>query len=356
MPVITRYGPYRVRVTSDPNEDPDPQSRVRRGRVKERRVPRFAWIAGGIVLVLALWAATSIGERPELGRGSETTQSARSTDPITTQVDVIHGEGGPGGDVTNSPPDDAGTRFTENAPVLPSAGCATTNPESITSDAGLTVDGSLLARYSVTTPSDEGPAPLLVLVGEPGLPSAELARQSALFDVNPGWVHIGVDPLVSPQELGRLGIPELLEETITTQCVDLHRVFVVGFGEGGHSVGEAVCSAPQRMTGAAMVAGWTEPTCSPDPRVSLRIVGSDDDPDSDTGTALEEVGGAWAEAMETGEQVVDGRDEETLVRRWRGPGGVTVETTATVTGGHAWTVSASLALGEFLENTARSLG
>ena len=133
-------------------------------------------------------------------------------------------------------------------------------------------------------------------------------------------------------------------------------VFVVGFGEGGRSAGAAVCSVPQLISGAAMVAGWIEPSCSPDPRVAVRIVGSADDPTADTGTALEEVGGAWAEAIGAGEQVVDGRDEDTLVRRWRGPGGATVETVTTVTGGHTWTIAASLALAPFLEDTARSLG
>jgi poly(3-hydroxybutyrate) depolymerase len=195
----------------------------------------------------------------------------------------------------------------------------------------------------------------VVLVSEPGLPVSQLEEMSALFDVNPGWIHVGVDPLVGPGELGGVGIPDLLEETVTSQCVDLNRVFVVGFGEGGLGAGEAACTAPRLITGAAMVAGWAEPTCSPDPRVSVRIVGSDDDPAADTGTAFEEVGGAWAEAMGAGEQTVDGRDEETLVRSWHGPGGATVETTAMVAGGHTWTLSASLAVGAFLGDTARSL-
>lgn len=349
MPAITGLEPYRVRVTSDPIEDPDPEPRIRRTRVKRRRVPRLWLIAGAIVLALALWAATSIGERPEFERGSETAQTSQPKDPNTTQADSTDG-------AANLPPDDSGTRFTTNAPALPSAGCAAPSDGNSISDAELNVNGSVLARYSVATPADEEPAPLLVLVSERGLPVAELAGTSALFDLTPNWVHIGVDPLASPEQLGGLGIPELLDKTITAQCVDLNRMFVIGFGEGGRGAGEAACSAPQLITGVAMVAGWTEPACSPDPRVSVRIVGSDDDPTADTGTALEEVGGAWAEAMGAGMQVVDGRDEDTLVRNWPGPGGATVETTATVAGGHTWTVAASLALGAFLDDTARSLG
>ncbi|MCZ7630107.1 MAG: hypothetical protein M5U19_14145 [Microthrixaceae bacterium] len=178
---------------------------------------------------------------------------------------------------------------------------------------------------------------------------------SAMFDVKAGWVHVGVDPLVDAEQLGETGVPRLLEDTTATQCVDLNRVFLVGFGEGGRSVGVAACSAPQLITGAVMVAGWTEPSCSPNPSVAIRIVGADDDPTTDTGTALDEVGGAWASAVAAGEQTVDGRDEDTLVRTWRGPNGVTVETTATISGAHTWTVAASLATGSFLENTARSL-
>jgi hypothetical protein len=322
-------------VTSDPIEEPDPRPRV----------PRFWWIAGVIVLALGFWAATSIGERPQFERGSETTRTGQPSSTNTTK-----------GDPANPPPDDSGTKFTAKAPVLPSAGCASPRPESTSSEAELTVDGSVLARYWVANPAGEEPAPLLVLVSEPGLPITELAEASALFDVNQGWVHIGVEPLVSPEELGELGIPELLEETVTARCVDLNRVFVVGFGEGGHAAGAAACSAPQLMAGAVMVAGWTEPTCSLDPRVAVRIVGSADDPTTDTGTALEEVGGTWAEAMGAGAQLVDGRDEDTLVRHWSGPGGATVETITTVAGGHSWTVAASLALGPFLKDTARSLG
>jgi hypothetical protein len=345
MPTPAKSGSYRVRVTSDPIEDPDPEPGIRRTRPKKRRVPRIWWIAGVVVLALAFWAATSIGDRPEFESGSGSTETGLPSSSDTTQADRA-----------DPPPDDSGTRFTTNAPVLPSAGCAAPDAESDISDAELTVDGSVLALYSVVTPADDEPAPLVVLVGEPGLPIAELAPTSALFDVNPGWVHVGVDPLVSAEQLGELGIPELLEQTVTDQCVDLSRVFVVGFGEGGRAVGAAACSAPQLITGVAMVAGWTEPSCSLDPRVAVRVVGSADDPTTDTGTALEEVGGAWATAIGAGEQVVDGRDEDTLVRNWYGPGGATVETTTTVAGGHTWTVAASLALGPFLKDTARSLG
>lgn len=349
MPTLAKLGSYRVRVTSDPIEDPDPEPGIRRTRPKKRRVPRFWWVTGAVVLALALWAATSIGERPEFERGTDVTQSSQPTEPNTTQA------GSTGGD-SHHAPDDSGTKFTKNAPALPSAGCAAAYSVGNITDAELALDGTALARYSVSATADEDPAPLLVLVGEPGLPIAELANTSALFDVNPGWVHVGVDPIVSPEQLGELGIPDLLEETITARCVDLNRVFVVGFGEGGRSAGAAVCSVPQLISGAAMVAGWTEPSCSPDPRVAVRIVGSADDPTADIGTALEEVGGSWAEAVGAGEQVVDGRDEDTLVRRWRGPGGATVETVTTVTGGHTWTIAASLALAPFLEDTARSLG
>lgn len=329
-------------------EDPGEQPRVQRDRATKRRFPKVWLFAGLVVAALVVWAATSIGERPRLEGDSTSATTARPPAAEATQPDTP--------EATVSAPDDDGTSFTGDADVRPSAGCTAPDPSTTISNAELTVDGSVLARYSVNTPDDDEPAPLLVLVSEPGLPVTDLAATSAAFDVNPGWVHVGVDPLTSPEQLGELGIPQLLDEVTKTQCVDLARVFVVGFGEGGRSAGAAICAAPELMTGAVMVAGWAEPKCSLVPRVAVRIVGSDDDPTADTGTALEEVGGAWAEAVGAGDQTVDGRDEETLVRAWHGPGGVTVETTATVSGGHAWTVSASLAMAALLEDTARNLG
>lgn len=88
----------------------------------------------------------------------------------------------------------------------------------------------------------------------------------------------------------------------------------------------------------------------------MNIVGASDDPTLDTGNALREVGSAWADALGASDERVDGRSEEALVRTWSGPGGVTVQTTNTVTGGHAWTVGASLSVTPFVQETARSLG
>lgn len=339
--------PYRVAVTSEADEDPDERPRVRRNRAHKRRF-RVIWlISGAVVVVLAIWAATSVGKRPAFEQGSTPSVSSTSTAPEETPDST---------DVEAPPtPDDSGTTFTNDAPVLASAGCAADDPERTVPDAELAVDGSVLARYSIAAPDIGEPVPLLALVSEPGLPVSELADTSALFDVNAEWVHVGVDPLTDAEQLGGTGIPQLLEDTTTRYCVDLSRVFLVGFGEGGRSVGVAACSAARLVTGVVMVAGWTEPSCSSNPRVAVRIVGAEDDPTTDTGTALDEVGGAWARSVGAGEQTVDGRDEDTLVRVWPGPGGVTVETTATISGAHTWTVAASLATGSFLANTARSI-
>ncbi len=195
-------------------------------------------------------------------------------------------------------------------------------------------------------------SPLLVLVGDAQTPPDSVAKESGLFDLTEEWVHV---PVQAADLDGEGSMVDLIETTIEDKCIDLNRTFVVGFGQGGRVAAEAACSAPQLVSGIVMVAGWAEPDCSPSPRVAVLTVGAQDDPETDAGTALEELGSAWATALGTGPMAVDGRDEETLVRRWSGPGDVTVETVATVSGGHTWTPAASLAVGPFLKATARSL-
>lgn len=129
---------------------------------------------------------------------------------------------------------------------------------------------------------------------------------------------------------------------------------MVGFGTGGSVAAELACSAADQVVAVAMVAGWGEPGCEPDPAVAVSIVGAADDPAVETGTALEEIGSQWATAVGAVDQEVDGRDEDTVVRSWTGPGGVSVDTTATVAGGHSWTVAASLSVNPFLRDAGRS--
>lgn len=367
MPPAASSGPYRVRVSSDDHEARDPgagsddpgygsDDQRGDGRSPQRRIPAWWLVPAMVVLVLGIWAATRVGERPSLEEQPST---------ITTDSGVSANSDGSTGDGGRVPNPDSGAAsgesdatFTADAPALPSAGCSTPAGDTAPLAEDLLVEGNSLASYSIRPPSDtdqtdDDPVPLLVVISEPGAPVADLDTTSALADTTPGWVHVSVDPLVGGDELGDKGVPVLIEAVAGTRCIDENRVFVVGFGEGGRAAGVSACAAPGQVVGVAMVAGWAEPGCDPDPPVAVRIIAAEDDPTVELGTALEEIGTAWAEAVGADDLWVDGRDEETLVRHWSGPGGITVETTATVTGGHEWTIAASLAMATFLHDTAR---
>ncbi len=369
MPVSAPASPYRVGVSIDEPGDPDERSsdtgagsdpEPADGTRTRRRVPLSWLIAAVVVVALGIWAATRVGQRPSIESRSTTTDS-RS--PVSTA--------GPGDPTDRDPaPTTAGVTagsqatFAENVPARPGTGCSESPkglappPDDPGATQELTVEGAELASYTLdasgSNRSGDDPAPLLVVVSEPGLAVAELETTSALAESTPGWVHALVDPLAGSDRLGSKGLPRLIKQVDSTRCIDLNRVFVVGFGEGARAAGTAACETPELVTGVAMVAGWVEPDCRPDPPVAVRIIAAGDDPSIDAGTALEEIGTAWSEAVGAGDLWVDGRDEETLVRHWSGPGGISVETTATVSGGHEWTLPASLTLPTFLHDTGRA--
>ncbi len=145
-----------------------------------------------------------------------------------------------------------------------------------------------------------------------------------------------------------------LGELVNAACIDMARMNAVGFGSGAPVAAALACEAPQLVSGLALVAGTALPDCTPDPAMSVRVVANGDDPTLDTGTALLEVGTSWAEAVGATSDTVDGVDEDTLVRTWEGPGGVSVRTVWSAAGGHAWSIDTSIEVGPFLRDNARS--
>ena len=312
------------------------------GAEPQRRRPGVLWaVAAACALGALLWFGTRSGERPELEPGSAAGVQAPEA---TEQPGTDDAAAGP-----RSPTDHV--RFGPDVPVGASRGCNEGGSRPVAALGEFGSAATPAGTYALDDPETGSPVPMVVLIGEPGLPAARLGADSSLVAITGGSIHLLVDP--TSADVGPEALAELLAAVLESHCVDVNRVSVVGFGAGGSLAGRLTCSVPELLSTVSMVAGWSEPGCEPDPAVTVSVVGATDDPTVDTGTALEEVGTAWADALGAADQEVDGRDEETLVRTWRGPGGLTVQTTTSVTGGHGWTLPASLSVNPVVRDLGR---
>ncbi len=318
---------------------------VRRGGKRKSRFPLYPVIAAVVVLALAIWAATSVGERPSFATAGDDPTAQDGSAPVVE----------PGGAL-----------FDPTLDPLPSAGCeagaatAGGSPVTIGEAATAQVDIRGVAfPYRVRVPASEQPAPLVVSLADENTDPAAFQAEAQLEDALPGSIHITAPSLVPGiPSVGSEVVPVLVEDTVAGLCVDMGRVFVVGHGRGGPEAAAAVCSVPELLVGSAMVAAAPVPesSCLLDPHAAVLVAARDDDPTVDTGDALAGVGTQWAELVEAGDEVVDGVDESTLLRRWSGPGNVTVTTRNQTTGGHAWSSLDTTSVVEFTAGTARRLG
>ena len=311
------------------------------------------------VLAVVIWASTSTGDRPSFGSDTSS-QDDPATDGSPSDGSPSDGSASDG----SRPPQDPRSStavFSEAVDPLASAGCSEPGP----APGGELLDDGQVVGLAYFEPAGGGasdsdttgdsPAPLVVLVGEPTMPAAQLAEDSGILDVADDSFRVGVTGSdVDPVRTGT-GLAQLLGELVNSECIDLSRVNVVGFGGGATVAASLVCRVPELVSGVALVAGVADPDCEVDPAVAVRIVAADDDPTVDSGTALLEVGSAWADAVGAEEDTVDGLDEDTLVRSWSGPEGLTVRTLSNATGGHAWTLETSLEVGPFVRENARGL-
>lgn len=321
---------------------------VRRGGKRKRRFPLYPVIAAVVVLALALWAATSVGERPSFATPGDDPTAPAAQEGSAPAVE-------PGGAL-----------FEPTLDPLPSAGCeaqaATAGGSPVTIGAAATAQVDIRGvafPYRVLVPASEQPAPLVVSLADENTDPAAFQAVAQLEDALPGSIHITAPSLVPGiPPVGSEVVPVLVEDAVAGLCVDLGRVFVIGHGRGGPEAAAAVCSVPELLVGSAMVAAAPGPEsgCLLDPHAAVFVIAREDDPTVDTGDALAEVGSQWAELLEAGDEVVEGVDERTLVRRWSGPGNVTVTTRNQTTGGHAWNSLDTTSVVEFIAGTARRLG
>ena len=307
---------------------------VRRAPTSRRRLPLVPLVAAAVVLVLAVWAATSTGERPTVLGGSTTTLA-------------------PAGQGTTA-------RFGPTVDPVPGAGCeqGTRVPGEAGVARGATLDyeGTTIS-YVLIAPASSAPAPLVVSLPDAGQAPAAFNEQTQLRQSLPGAVHVAVQPSPGDGISDAAAVAAVMEETIATRCVDLARVSVVGFGAGAVVAGDTACGFPELVSALAMVGGWREADdCELDPAVAVLVTARDDDPAVNTGSGLEEVGDAWAALVDAEPAEVEGRDETTLVREYTGPGDVTVTTVSRATGGHVWTMEETTDVTRFIAGTARLLG
>ncbi len=220
----------------------------------------------------------------------------------------------------------------------------------------LTVDDSP-TTFTLTTPEVDDPAPLVVGIADDAQGVESFRESAGLEESLPSSIHASLESTSGDaQSVGMNVVPAIIEDVLTTFCVDLRRVTVVGFGTGAEAAGDAACTAPDLVVGFAMLDGMRAAEgCQLDPSVSVFVAAADDDPGVDTGTALEEIGSSWADLLGAGSDQVDGRDEETLVRTWVGPGDVQVTTVSSIEGGHTWTTADTNDVTEFITNTARRI-
>ncbi|MGI9579133.1 MAG: hypothetical protein ACR2OH_13110 [Microthrixaceae bacterium] len=325
--------------------------RVRRSGAQRNRFPIYPVLAGVIVVALVIWAATSVGERPSVGNADA------GTDPEGTQTDA-----GTGDPVVEP----GGALFEATLNPVPSAGCESPAP---TSNGSPVTPGTAAAAevdirgvpfsYRVFVPESDQPAPLVMSLTDESVDPATFQNETKLEEALPGSIHITAPSLVAGiPPVGSEVVPALLDDAIGALCVDLGRVFTVGHGRGAPEATQAVCTAPELIVGAAAVAAAPQPPedCVLDPHSAIWVSARDDDPTVDTGDALAEVGGYWAALVSAEQVVVDGMDERTIVRRWAGPGNVSVTTRSQTEGGHAWNSLDTSAVVEFVAETARRLG
>lgn len=321
--------------------------RSARSRSAKRVWVPYAVAGALVVIVVALWAARSTGERPSLGSGAaeESNGEGAGTSGSTADTSAAPGTGGAVGAVVFSP----GTE------PFPSGGC---DAPSAAPQADLVVDSQTVASAAFVPPAEPAgpgtPSPLIVVISEAGLSSEDLENLSGTFATAGTAYRVGVSPVASDPVLVGRATAALIGELINTQCIDMSRINLVGFGSGAASAATVICEAPGLVSGVAMVAGLAGPACDVDPPVAVRIQANGDDPSIDSGTALLEVGSSWANAQGLSGDTVDGRDEDTIIREWTSPDGLTVRTLWNATGGHNWTLDSSVEVGPFIAENARS--
>ncbi len=348
--VASMCGPYAAPPGSSWAELGDPVNRaaggIKRAQRTPRRVPVFAIVAVLAVVALAIWAGTSIGERPSVGEGGGAAQGASASSEGG-------GSGAAGAGAT-------GAAFEPTLDPLPSAGCGVPPPQGVQPGTPVALEFDVQGRplpYRLLFPAAAEPAPLVIAVADDATDPAAFAAQTRLEEALPGSIHVTIPPLIPEgRPVGSEAVPALLDKLVSEHCVDLARTFVVGHGVGGAVAAEAACSAPELIVGAAAVASAPTPdSCVLDPAVAIMVSSRDDDPTVDPGEALSGNAAAWAAVLDADDEVVDAPDERTLVRTYEGPGGVTVMTISRTEGGHGWNSLDTGDVVDFVAGTARML-
>ena len=344
----------------------DPLSRLagrvdRSGR-RRRRIPWVALLAIATTIALVVLVANAEGERPSFADQAPTPgANGDNADGDDTEPD------GDGSDADQPVPEAGGAVFAATLDPLPSSGCEATGEGNgpfagvVAGDpATAEVDvGGVPLSFRVTVPGGDQPAPLVVSLTGENVDPASHQGAARLEEALPGSIHLTLPSLVAGvPPIGSVVLPGLLDDAITSLCVDLGRVFVVGHARGAPEATAAACAAPAVIVGAAAIAGAPEPgpQCSLDPPVAILVSARADDPAVDSGDALAEVGGEWAALIGAGDEVVEGVDERTLVRRWTAPTGATVTTRHQTDGGAEWNSLDTSAVVDWIASTARRLG
>ena len=340
------------------------------------RRPAVHWTTIAVVVVaaaLVVAVGRSVGTRPTLGRVSPPASGVHVGADVAALASKGCGRGAAAGTFQGTVAADGAER-TYRLAVPPSTAPPTGPP-------GGTGDGP-------SGGSGEVPRGLLVALPGYGQTADELLAVSGLEQQGTaqGFVVATVQPQPPATELSAVSsrpddvghVRTVIDDVVGRECIDLHRIHLVGFGPGGQVAGAAACAEPGVVASAALVDGALVPSdCRLDPPVSLlELWNAGDDvlpPAGGYGPALAQVVGTsptrvrptaepaealldrWGDLIGAGPRAVaDDADGTTTIQRSDTPSGASVQLVTLPGGGHDWPAGATARVLAFVRDHARS--